>query len=228
MRKNIAIFVEMQNNMKIRKIIGAVVAAGMTMFALAAAMFTSGGCAGTAADRGLSRGAAARGEHKVVSPDGEITVEFSICEDGKAHYAVSAYGQEVIGISALGLEAEEAELTDGFAVKKVRRNKVDEEWTQPWGENKQMRDRHNEMAVHMENSQGVKLTLRFRAFDDGVGYRYEYDASALTDSLTIIGDNTYFNFAKDGTSWSIASYFSGYELPYREQKISETENANTP
>lgn len=234
----------MKTKSMLYRAMGAVVAAvmamftlGTTMLTLGATMLTLGGCAWTAADKGLHKGVSdkglykgvsGKGEHKVVSPDREIAVGFSIGEDGRAHYAVNAYGQEVIGRSALGLEAEEAELTDGFAVKKVRRNKVDEEWTQPWGENKQMRDRHNEMAVHMENSQGVKLTLRFRAFDDGVGYRYEYDASALTDSLTIIGDNTYFNFAQDGTSWSIASYFSGYELPYREQKISETENANTP
>lgn len=169
------------------------------------------------------------------SPSGDITVGFSVDEDGVPYYHVSAYGQDVIGRSSLGLEAAETELAYGFNVKKVTRSKVDQEWTQPWGENKQMRDRHNEMAVLMENDRGVSLTMRFRAFDDGIGYRYEYDASAADvqdgealDSLTITGDNTYFTFAQDGTCWSIGSYFSGYELPYREQAISATGNANTP
>ena len=169
------------------------------------------------------------------SPSGDITVDFTVDEDGVPHYQVSAYGQEVIGKSSLGLEAAETELAYGFNVKKVTRSKTDEEWTQPWGENKQMRDCHNEMAVLMENDRGVSLTMRFRAFDDGIGYRYEYDASAadthddeVLDSLTITDDNTYFTFAQDGTCWSIGSYFSGYELPYREQAISATENANTP
>lgn len=179
--------------------------------------------------------AACADDMKLESPSGDISVGFSVDAEGMPHYQVSAYGQEMVGLSSLGLESAEAELTYGFEVVEVLRNKVDQEWTQPWGENKRVRDNHNEMAVLMENSQGIKLTLRFRAFDDGLGYRYEYDASGVLsqegsslDSLTITGDNTYFNFAQDGESWSIASYFSGYELPYREQAISATENANTP
>ena len=168
---------------------------------------------------------------EVKSPDGEISVKVEVDEKGSVQYHVQAYGQDVIGLSALGMEAEEANLHEGFAVNDVERAQMDHEWTQPWGENKQMRDRHNEMAVHMQNPEGVNLTLRVRVFDDGLGYRYEYDASAVgggLDSLTIIGDRTHFNFAQDGTSWTIGSYFSGYELPYREQAISATENANTP
>ena len=172
--------------------------------------------------------AACTGNTDLTSPDGEINVSFSLNQDGVPHYQVSAYGQAVINESALGLEAEQADLSQGFAITKVRRGAKDEQWEQPWGENKVMRDNHREMAVEMENGQGVKLTLRFKAFDDGIGYRYEYDATAVADSLTIIGDHTYFNFAQDGMSWSIGSYFSGYELPYREQAISATENANTP
>ena len=164
----------------------------------------------------------------LTSPDGEINVSFNLSEEGIPHYQVSAYGQNVINESGLGLKAEQAELGKGFAITKVRRSSKDEQWEQPWGENKVMRDNHREMAVEMENAEGVRLTLRFKTFDDGMGYRYEYDATAVTDSLTIVGDQTHFNFAQDGMSWSIGSYFSGYELPYREQFISATENANTP
>ena len=160
------------------------------------------------------------------SPSGDLSVVFSIDEHGIPHYSLEACGQDVIKTSSIGLEALEANLKDGFEIISVTRDKADEEWTQPWGENKQMRDHHNELAVVMKNAEGVELTARFRAFDDGVGFRYEY--AAPVDSLTIIGDNTYFNFAQDGTSWTIGSYFSGYELPYREQAISATENANTP
>ena len=166
---------------------------------------------------------------EVSSPDGEITVRIGISQSGTANYQVQAYEQDVIGISELGLEAAEADLSSSFTVENVLRAKVDHRWEQPWGENKQMLDKHNEMAVIMRNAAGVKLTLRVRAFDDGIGYRYEYDATASgLDSLTIIGDKTHFNFGQDGTCWSIGSYFSGYELPYREQAISATENANTP
>ena len=162
----------------------------------------------------------------VKSPSGKISVDFTIDSSGIPYYAVSAEGNEVIGKSQLGLEAKEMNLSSGFEIVKVTRDRVNEEWTQPWGENKQMRDNHKEMAVSMKNAEGIELTVRFRAFDDGIGFRYEY--SAPVDSLTITGDRTYFNFAEDGMSWSIGSYFSGYELPYREQAISATENANTP
>ena len=172
---------------------------------------------------------ACSGNMQIKSPDGEISVKVEIKENGITQYQVNAYGQDILDTSELGLIAQETNLHNGFKVRKVRRDKVDQKWSQPWGENKQMHDKHHEMAVEMKNAEGVELTLRFRAFDDGIGYRYEYDATASgLDSLTIIGDRTYFNFAQDGTCWSIGSYFSGYELPYREQAISATENANTP
>ena len=172
---------------------------------------------------------ACSGNMQIKSPDGEISVKVEIKENGIAQYQVNAYGQDILDTSELGLIAQETNLHNGFKVRKVRRDKVDQMWRQPWGENKQMHDKHNEMAVTMANAENIELTLRFRAFDDGVGYRYEYDATAAgVDSLTIVGDKTYFNFAQDGLSWSIGSYFSGYELPYREQAISATENANTP
>lgn len=172
---------------------------------------------------------ACSGNMQIKSPDGEISVKVEIKENGIAQYQVNAYGQDILDTSELGLIAQETNLHNGFKVRKVRRDKVDQKWAQPWGENKQMHDKHNEMAVTMANAENIELTLRFRAFDDGVGYRYEYDATAAgVDSLTIIGDKTSFNFAQDGTCWSIGSYFSGYELPYREQSISATENANTP
>lgn len=160
------------------------------------------------------------------SPDGRIRVTFSINGNGVPHYSMAVNNQEIIETSSMGLEALETNLCSGFELVKVSRDKADIEWIQPWGENKQIRDHHNEMAVILRNAEGTEFTARFKAFDDGMGFRYEYSVPA--DSLTIIEDNTYFNFAEDGTSWTIGSYFSGYELPYREQPISATENANTP
>jgi len=72
------------------------------------------------------------GDMILKSPSGDITVDFTVDEDGVPHYQVSAYGQEVIGKSSLGLEAAETELAYGFKVKKVTRSKTDEVWSQPW------------------------------------------------------------------------------------------------
>lgn len=160
------------------------------------------------------------------SPDGKNMVSFSLDSEGRPVYNVSVSGKQLVDDSNMGLVGSEVNLTSGFEVVRVRRSKENIKWTQPWGENKEMTDVHNEMSVLLKNNEGVELVVRFRAFDDGVGFRYEYDVQK--DSLVVVGEQTHFNFAEDGVSWSIGSYFSGYELPYRELAISEVENANTP
>lgn len=112
-------------------------------------------------------------------------------------------------------------------VENVSRTSVDETWTQPWGENKENRSRYNEMAVRLRNGGGVRLTLRFRVFDDGLGFRYEYEACGA-DSLRVTDELTEFRFAADGDSWTIPASFDTYELLYRKLPLSELADANTP
>ena len=104
----------------------------------------------------------------------------------------------------------------------------DREWSQPWGENKTHRDRYNEMTVELHNSDDrTELCLRFRAYDDGVAFRYELNAP---DSLTVTDELTEFRFADEETamSWSIPGNFETYELQYREQSVAGVRDANTP
>ena len=70
-------------------------------------------------------------------------------------------------------------LGEGFQVKNTTFSSKDETWTQPWGENKKNRNHYNEMAVNLTNEDHVQLTLRFRVFDDGVGFRYEYTVPTI-------------------------------------------------
>ena len=83
------------------------------------------------------------------------------------------------------------------------------------------------MAVHLTDTKETLLTLRFRVFNDGIGFRYEYQVPDA-DSLFITDELTSFNIAQDGTSWSIPASFDTYELLYRTQPISQIDNANTP
>ena len=76
------------------------------------------------------------------------------------------------------------------------------------------------MAVNLVNKDQVELTLRFRVFDDGVGFRYEYNVPAA-DSLLITDELTTFRFRQDGTSWSIPASAETYELLYAQRPISE-------
>lgn len=163
---------------------------------------------------------------KVTSPDGRIQTIVSLDEAGVPSLRVEVDKQALIAPSRLGLEAVDRNLASGFEIETVEKDHRDETWTQPWGENREIRDYHNEIAVRMHNPEGVALTLRIRAFDDGVGFRYEYDTPA--DSLLIMDELTQLNFARDGLSWSIDGNYDTYELPYREQAISAVECANTP
>ena len=163
----------------------------------------------------------------VKSPDGSICLEFSLSDKGQPEYVVSACGETFIGKSVLGMETSTpANLKSGFSLKSSRVKRHSERWTQPWGENKEMLDEHRELEVKLANDDCC-LTLRFRAFDDGVGFRYEYDIPG--DSPVVITDElTQFNIAQDGDSWSIPVHFDSYEQEYRKMRLSELEDANTP
>lgn len=167
------------------------------------------------------------GNPEIISPDGRTRLSFVTGADGCMAYTVERDGRPLILPSALGLVAQERDLAGGFSVREIVKRSVDETWTQPWGENKILRDCHNEMTAVLKNDDGVLLTLRFRAFDDGVAFRYEWEVPDL-DSLTVTDELTEFRFAEDGVSWSIPGNFNTYELLYRELPVSAVENANTP
>lgn len=162
----------------------------------------------------------------ITSPSGDYSIMLRLDDNGQPQYSISANGNEVISWSPMGLEASEADLAGQFKITGVKTSKVDKVWEQPWGENKTVRDNHREIAVSMSNSEGVDLTVRMRAYDDGVAFRYEYETQE--DSLTVLSEKTGFRFAQDGMSWSIPGNFETYELDVREQNISAVENANTP
>lgn len=155
----------------------------------------------------------------LTSPDGRNTISF---DDRTMTYAVLRDGDTILRPSALGIATRE-HLFAGAAVADVRRTSFDETWTAPWGENRTHSNRYNELSVRLDNG----LTLRFRAYDDGVALRYELDAP---DSLAVTDELTEFRFADEaGTmSWSIPGNFETYELQYREQPVAGVTDANTP
>ena len=119
------------------------------------------------------------------SPDGNIQLTFDL-KDGVPYYSLSYKGQEVIKPSRLGLElVDDYSLTDNFSTGKIERSTFDETWTPVWGESSTIRNHYNEMAVTLTQQQNDKkateyggnpryMTLRFRVYDDGIGFRYEF------------------------------------------------------
>lgn len=166
-------------------------------------------------------------DKKVSSPDGRTTVIFSLNEDGVPSYEILRDGKALVTPSALGFQAKgDINLENKFKVRNVAFDTKNETWTQPWGENKNMREHYNEMAVNLKN-ETTALVLRFRAFDDGIGFRYEYDIAG-TDSVFVTDELTEFNIAEDGVSWSIPANADTYEILYEEKPIGSIKDANTP
>ena len=151
------------------------------------------------------------GNPEIISPDGRTRLSFVTGADGCMAYTVERDGRPLILPSALGLVAQERDLAGGFSVREIVKRSVNETWTQPWGENKTNRNHYNEMAVNLINEDQVQLTLRFRVFNDGVGFRYEYNVPNV-DSLMITDELTTFHFRQDGTSWSIPARLMNYYI----------------
>lgn len=165
---------------------------------------------------------------EVKSPDGQIRLAFVLDDNHRMSYRVDVNDTAFIASSSLGFLAKDGvNLSEGFRIIGTDFLSADENWTQPWGENKTIRNHYNEMAVHLADTTNTKLVLRFRVFDDGIGFRYEYEVAGA-DSILITDELTAFNIAQDGTSWSIPANYDTYELLYRTQPISKIDNANTP
>ncbi|MDE5677045.1 glycoside hydrolase family 97 protein [Phocaeicola sp.] len=165
---------------------------------------------------------------EVTSPDGNIRLMFRLDEAGEMTYEIAVGGKPFITPSAMGFEGHDSvNLAKDFRIEHTEYAAKDETWTQPWGENKSIRNHYNEMAVHLKNQANTQLTLRFRIFDDGVGFRYEYHVPRV-DSVFVMDELTSFNVSQDGKSWSIPASFETYELLYRTLPLSKVDNANTP
>ena len=163
----------------------------------------------------------------VLSPDGRIAVQFSLDASGIPSYRVDVDGQPLVAPSAMGLVSDDVNLDSGFTLKSSRVRSHRETWHQPWGENKEVEDNHRELSLKLKNKAGVGLTVVFRVFDDGFGFRYAYSVPGA-DTLKIVGERTQFAFASDADTWSIPGDFNSYEHLYRMMPLSELRDANTP
>ena len=125
---------------------------------------------------------------KVSSPDGSLTVTVGV-DGGKAWYQVVRGSEAVINRSGLGFVLKDGDFKDNFKMGKVTRASFDETWSQPWGEDAQVRNRYNELRVMLQEKGGQKrqLGVVFRAFDDGVAFRYEFPRQRGLQDFVIAG-----------------------------------------
>ena len=165
---------------------------------------------------------------EISSPNKKIRLAFNIDNDGFMSYNIKVNDSVFIDDSQLGFEAKDGlNLKNSFEIIKTEFSSKDETWEQIWGENKVVRNHYNEMAVHLANEDSIFLIMRFRLFDYGLGFRYEYRVKD-TDRIILTNELTTFNIKENGISWSIPASFETYELLYRTLPLNEVDDANTP
>ncbi len=169
---------------------------------------------------------------EVSSPDGQITVIVSD-DSGYATYSVSYGGKVTMEPARLGLAFRDHHGFDkGLEIARSTRANVDTSWEQPWGERRIVRDNHNELAVTFAAEDGPdrEMTVRFRAFDTGIGFRYELaEQPALAGDIAITDELTQFSVGPDADAWWTPSrQFNRYEYIYRTGKAGSVDDAHTP
>jgi len=172
----------------------------------------------------------AMASESVTSPDGEIVFSISTNDKSWLVYSVTYSDETVVSESRLGLRfRQQSGFDTGVEINGTSRHSFDETWQQPWGERRQVRNHYNELQVQLENATGGQLLLRVRAFNDGIGFRYELPEQAGYDEIDIVDEITEFHLPKDSTAWWIPGReYNRYEYLYRETGLDAIALAHTP
>ena len=168
---------------------------------------------------------------RLLSPGGDIEVSVA-ARDGRLGYAVHYRGEEIVRPSQLGLLFQSRHgFNDGMVLlEEPERRSADTTWEQPWGENRYVREHYNELLLTARHQvSGAVLHIRLRAFDDGIGFRYEMPEQPGIESLNIVRELTQFAVPPDALAWWIpADRTNRYEWLYRQTALEEIERVHTP
>lgn len=174
----------------------------------------------------LSASASLGATEVLTSPDGRLQLSFDLTADGTPTYKMDYNNKPVIATSRLGLELKnQKSLLDGFKMEHVSRSSFDETWQPVWGEQSSIRNHYNEMAVCLsqpdDNGHLREMIVRFRLYDDGVGFRYEWPAQDNFTYFTIKEERTEFAMTGDHTAYWIPGDYDTQEYDYTISRLSE-------
>lgn len=166
---------------------------------------------------------------QVMSPNGDIEILVDVSGAGHVIYSVTAGNEQIIRPSDLGLMLkDQANFIWNMQFVDTTHSTHDSQWELPWGERREVRENYREMLVELENPDGRQLLIRFRAFDDGIGFRYEMP-NPKREQIDVLGELTEFNIAADATAfWQPGADEIRYEHLYRTTPLEDVESAHTP
>ena len=182
---------------------------------------------------------------KLTSPDGNFIMNFSLNQDGAPVYDLTYKNKAVIKPSTLGLELKKEDankkttfdweertdkdqldaktnLMTGFTIKDTETTTFDETWKPVWGEESEIRNNYNELAVTLEQSENDRyIIIRFRLFNDGLGFRYEFPQQKNLNYFVIKEEHSQFAMAGDHTAFWIPGDYDTQEYDYTTSRLSE-------
>ncbi len=166
---------------------------------------------------------------QVASPDGDIRLTVDVNSGGHASYTVTAGSETIIRSSDLGLILKDRPgFRSNMRIVDTKHAEHSSEWELPWGERRVVVENYREMLVTVENPDRRRLLIRFRAFDDGIGFRYELP-NPDGELIEVLDELTEFNVATDATAfWQPGSGKIRYEHLYRTTPLQDLEIAHTP
>ena len=177
---------------------------------------------------------------KMASPDGEVVLKFDLLKGGVPSYSIDFKGKQVVAPSRLGLTldyesgrndftkaaakatGDALQLSRGFEVTATETGSFDETWKPVWGEESEIRNNYNELAVKLTQPEFDRsMTVRFRVYDDGVGFRYEFPAQPNLNYFTIKEEDTEFAMTGNHTAWWIPGDYDTQEYLYTRSRLKD-------
>lgn len=156
------------------------------------------------------------------SPDGNLLMRFEVNGEGTPVYELTYKRKPVIKPSRLGLEIEGFSLRKAFTLKGVETVTFDETWTPVWGEVKAIRNHYNEMTATLHQADGDRtMVIRFRLYDDGLGFRYEFPQQKSLNYFVIKEEYSEFAMAGDHKAFWIPGDYDTQEYDYTESRLTE-------
>ncbi len=159
----------------------------------------------------------------LLSTDGNLSMTFSLTDNGTPRYSLDYKSKPAVRPSSLGFKLKKGgDLKDGFEIVSVDTASVDTTWRPVWGEEAEIRDNHREMLVNLRlKSTNRLMSVRFRLFDDGLGFRYEFPMQKKLSYFVITDELTEFAMAGDHEAYWIPADYDTQEYEYTRSRLSD-------
>ena len=158
------------------------------------------------------------------SPNGNLVLQFNVTATGAPQYQLAYKNKAVIKPSTLGLELknDKKSLRSDFTIASTQTSTFDETWQPVWGEVSTIRNNYNELAVTLQQKEtNRQMIIRFRLFNDGLGFRYEFPSQKNFNYFVIKEEHSQFAMAGNHTAWWIAGDYDTQEYDYTRSRLSE-------